>query len=288
MLSSHVTGDTSLNLQSLRRWFSEFKDGVIVAYSGGVDSTLLAVVAQSVLGPRSLAVLADSLAVARSEIKEAVLLAKKEGLLLRVVMQDDLADENYVVNEPDRCFHCRSALVDILRKVALEENMQTIIDGTNTDDIGTFRPGIKALRDGGARAPLVELGFGKKHVREMARLLSLSVHDKPANACLSSRIQYGQRISRETLERIEKAENFICDYLNVRSVRVRDHAGLARIELFPEDIVRITDAEKMKRIDKELRKLGFAYSTLDLQGYRSGSMNEILKSKPVLPLVKEQ
>jgi uncharacterized protein len=276
--------EVTRKIERLKEWFGK-SESVIVAYSGGVDSSLLAVVAYDVLRYRSVAVLADSPAVSRSEIRSAMLLAEKMGFSCKVVMQDDLSNVDYVRNAPDRCFHCRSALVSLLREVAEKEGIELIVDGTNVDDLGSFRPGIKALREGGSRAPLVELGFGKKDVREMAAELGIPVHDKPSNSCLSSRIQYGQPVTKEALERIERAETFICNYLGLKAVRVRDHGNLARIELLPNELGNILNLEKIERVDRELKNLGYTYVTLDLQGYRSGSMNEIFKAKPKLPIV---
>ncbi|MFQ6136956.1 MAG: ATP-dependent sacrificial sulfur transferase LarE [Candidatus Hydrothermarchaeales archaeon] len=256
----------------LLNWFRD-KDGVIVAFSGGVDSSVVAKAAFDVLGDNALAVTAKSSTLAKSEFESAKRTAKEIGIKHLVIEEDELEDPRFVKNPAERCYYCREGLIKALKKIADERNIRHILDGANADDPLGHRPGLKALREYGAEGPLLELGFGKEDVREMALQMGLSVYDKPSMACLASRIPYGEEITKTKLDMIEKAEDFLRG-LEFRQVRVRCYGEIGRIEVLERDLEKAI--ELRKEISKELRELGFKYITLDLEGYRSGSMDEIL------------
>lgn len=248
----------------------------LVAFSAGVDSTFLAAVAQRVLGKNTLAVTATSPSIPAREVEAAVELAKQIGIRHRFVESNEMANPAYVENSPDRCYHCKTELFGQLRKIAHEENLRFVLDGSNADDIGDYRPGSKAAREKAVRSPLQECGFTKADIREASRALGLPTADKPSFACLASRFPYGTKITAQALGAIEKAENALRD-LGFAQVRVRAHGEIARIELLPQDVARAADDETRKTIVAKLRDAGFRHVTLDLQGYRTGSMNEGLK-----------
>jgi len=258
--------------EMLLKWFSD-KESVAIAFSGGVDSAVVAKAASVALGEKAIAVTARSSTLPESELEAARKVAGEIGIEHVVVDEDELRDPRFRENPPNRCYFCRSGLVKALRRIAEERGIKHILDGANADDPKGHRPGLQALREGGVRSPLLELGLGKSDVREIAAHFGLSVRDKPSMACLASRIPYGEPITKEKLVMVERAE----DYLRgkgFRQLRVRSHSGIARIEVEKEEIEK---ALKIKdEITRELKKLGFKYVTLDLEGYRSGSMDEVL------------
>jgi len=246
---------------------------ILVAYSGGVDSGLVARIAHDALGDDALAVIADAESLARRELEEALEQAAEIGIRVETVRVSELANDRYVSNLTNRCYFCRTELGAALKPIASQRGFMLIADGVNVSDLGDHRPGIQAMNEAGFWHPLVEFGFTKSDVRSLARELGLSFHDKPSNACLSSRIAYGEMITMDKLRRVELAEEAI-RALGFRIVRVRAHEGIARIEVPREDLPRITEAATAEKVVEAVRKAGFVYVTIDLRGYRSGSMNE--------------
>ncbi len=266
--------------KKLQHILSGFKS-VIVAYSGGLDSAFLLYAAVDTLGTDKVsAITADSPSYPRSELEKAKEFANSLGLgeRHRIVKTEELEDPNYASNPVDRCFFCKKELYSRLTESALFGNVDAVLDGFNADDVGDFRPGRKAAEKYSIRSPLFEAGLGKKELRDLAKHLGLEVWDKPQMACLSSRIPYGSPVTREKLERIEKAEEFLRT-MGFVQLRVRHHDRLARIELPLEDIKRVYDENLYDKINAEFRKLGFVWVTLDLGGFRSGSMNEVLRKE---------
>ncbi|NLG85317.1 MAG: ATP-dependent sacrificial sulfur transferase LarE [Firmicutes bacterium] len=253
-------------------------NGAVIAYSGGVDSTFLAVVAREVLGERALAVTAVSPTYSRRELDEAKEMAARFGLRHLVVETDEFGDPRFLANPPDRCYYCKRALFQRLRRIADEEGLEAVLDGANLDDLADHRPGHRAARELGVRSPLQEAGLSKEEIRRYSRELGLPTWDKPAYACLASRLPYGTRITAEALARIEGAEAYLRS-LGLREVRVRDHHPVARIEIGRGEM----EAAWRHRaeIAAHLHALGYPYVTLDLDGFRSGSMNAVLTAKEV-------
>jgi len=251
-------------------------DSVIVAFSGGVDSTFVAAVAQDVLGERALAVTGVSPSVPTSEVEEAKELAQRIGIAHELIDTREMDDPDYVKNAPDRCFHCKDELYGRLAIIAHDRGFAAVADGCNLDDTGDFRPGRRAAGEHGVRSPLVEAGLTKAEIRELSRLRGLPTWDKPAMACLSSRIPYGTPVSVEALSRIGDAEAYLRS-LGVRQLRVRHHGDVARIET--DDAGMEVLLAQRAAVAARLKELGYLYVTLDLAGYRSGSLNEALRRK---------
>ena len=251
---------------------------VIVAYSGGVDSAFLAAAAHQALGNMALAVTAESPSLAPSELIEAVSLAKRLELNHRVIQTNEVEREDYLANDSNRCFFCKDELYTHLFRLATAESYQWVANGTNVDDLGDFRPGQQAAKQYGVRSPLVEAGLAKAEIRSLSKDMDLPTWDKPAQACLSSRIPYGTPVSVEALGRIAKAEEFL-HAMGIRQLRVRHHGTVARIEVEKADFAFLLEDEARRRITEHFRSIGYAYVTLDLDGFRSGSMNEVLHRK---------
>jgi pyridinium-3,5-biscarboxylic acid mononucleotide sulfurtransferase len=246
--------------------------GVIVAYSGGVDSTLVAAVAARTLGDRALAVTAVSPSLAPGELEQARAVAAEIGVRHRTVRTSEASRPEYLANGTDRCYHCKSELYDVLAAVAVESGHSVVVSGANADDLGDFRPGLRAAEERGIRHPLIEAGLTKADVRAAARELGVPAWDKPASACLSSRIPFGVTITVEELSRVGRAERSLKD-LGYRQCRVRVHADLVRIEVEAPDLRRLAEPRMRERVIIAMKALGYRYVTLDLEGFRSGSMN---------------
>jgi uncharacterized protein len=245
----------------------------VLAYSGGVDSSLLLRAASEVLGPHLIAVTAVSETYPPLELISAKEFARSLGVTHRIIRTEELGLEEFAQNSPERCYFCKRELFGKLRRIADTEGITFILDGSNTDDLKDRRPGRRAAQEFSVRSPLVEAGLSKQEVRELARALGLSVWDKPSLACLSSRIPYGTRITPGMLQTIQTAEDCL-RVLGFRQVRVRHHGDTARIEIDPGDFGRLLSEDTARTIVHEFKKLGFTYVCLDLEGYRTGSMNE--------------
>jgi uncharacterized protein len=248
-------------------------ESVLVAYSGGVDSALLLKVAHDVLGTRALGAIAASPAYASEETEEAITVAEQMRIPLIKLETHELEDERYVANDFNRCYFCKTELFGHLVPLAEQHNLRYIAYGVNKDDDGDFRPGQKAAREFGVRGPLKEAGMGKHEIRAVARLLGVPVWDKPAMACFSSRIPYGSKVDIASLQMIYKAEKLLRE-LGFRQVRVRHHDKLARIEVERSELPRLIEDEMSRIVTDSLREIGYTYVTVDLLGYRTGSMNE--------------
>jgi pyridinium-3,5-biscarboxylic acid mononucleotide sulfurtransferase len=249
---------------------------VAIGFSGGIDSTLLIRVATEVLGDKALAVIGRSETYPTREFEEAIQLAKSFGSRYRIVNTEETDNLKFKENPPDRCYFCKTELFSKLKSIAEEEGIRWTADGTIIDDLGDFRPGMKAKSEQSVRSPLLEAGFSKADVRTLAFELKIPTWDKPSFACLSSRFPYGQGITKENLTKVDSAETFMRD-LGFRFFRVRHHDDrTARLEIGPQEIHRLFDVPLREKIVGKMKELGFVYVTLDLQGFRSGSMNEIL------------
>lgn len=252
-------------------------DGLVVAFSGGVDSAVVAAMAKRALGETAYAVTAVSETLAGRELEEAKEIADEIGIRHELVAFSELDDPRFRENTASRCFFCQSMRFDQLAKIADRLDVDVLASGTNFDDIGDHRPGLEAMRERRIYQPLLDHEVSKSGVRAIARELGLSIWDKPAAACLSSRIPHGIEVTVDRLRRIELAEDVLADY-GFRQFRVRDHDGLARIEIGSDELSRIFDAERLRAIAREIKRAGFRRVTVDLLGYRTGSLNPIEKS----------
>ena len=269
--------------QQLQAIFKEM-DRTLIAYSGGVDSALIAKVAQDVLGDRVLAITAMSPSLLSEELVEAEEQAASMGIAHEIVETQEMENPNYTSNPINRCYFCKSELHDTLKPLALERGYPYVVDGVNADDLRDYRPGIQAAKERGVRSPLAEVGFSKLEVRELSKQLGLSWWDKPAQPCLSSRFPYGEEITLEKLQRVGRAEVYLRK-LGYRNLRVRSEGQTARIELPPEKIQEFVINTDLSQVVKAFQNYGFSYVTLDLEGYRSGKLNQVLGSLPI-PVVE--
>jgi len=261
--------------------FQKLKDNlrdlgsVAIAYSGGVDSTFLLKVAADVLGNSVIAITAKSSTYPEREFKEAVKYIEGIGAKHIVIISEELEIEGFAKNPVNRCYYCKKELFSKIRKVADDNNINAVLDGSNVDDVSDFRPGMKAARELEVISPLKNAGFTKNDIRELSKRLGVPTWNKPAFACLSSRFPYGNEITVEKLSMVERAEQFLLD-LGFRQIRVRHHEDIARVEVNAEERDKFFDINIMDKVGNELKSIGFKYVTLDLLGYRTGSMNEVL------------
>jgi uncharacterized protein len=248
---------------------------LLVAYSGGVDSAFLAWAAHRALGDSMLAVLADSPSLARTQFNDAVAFTRERQIPLEVVHTGELDRPEYVRNDAARCFYCKDELFTVMEQIRTARGFEAVAYGVNLDDQGDFRPGQEAARRHGVVAPLLEAGLSKAEVRELARAAGLRVWDKPASACLSSRVEYGREVTPEVLAVVEQGEDALRG-LGFRQFRVRHHGEIVRLEIAPEEMPRALTPAMAARFSRIFKALGFTYVTLDLEGFRSGSMNAVL------------
>ncbi len=249
-------------------------DRVIIAYSGGVDSTFLLKAASFSGLSEILAVTGLSESLSQEEFSYAKEMVDSLNIKHRTIITEELKDANYSNNPPDRCYYCKKELFSKLKDIAMKENFYFILDGTNADDAKDWRPGKRAAKEEDVQSPLLDVGLSKKEIRKISHTLGLPTWDKPATPCLSSRFPYGQKITAEALEKVNKAEAFIRKF-GVKELRVRVHSEMARIEILPEEFPKLMDNSVRKEIIAFLKSLGYRFITLDLQGFRSGSSNEL-------------
>jgi uncharacterized protein len=252
--------------------------GVMVAYSGGVDSAFLAATAHRVLGDRMLAVLADSASLARRDMEQARAFAQSIGMPLRVIQTEELDKPEYQRNDANRCFHCKTELFEGMKTLGGELGFTNIAYGMNSDDTRDFRPGQRAAQENDVLAPLADVGLTKLEIRTLAKAAGYTLWDRPAAPCLSSRVEYGRTVTREVLEQVELGEESLRQ-LGFREFRVRHHGELARVEISRSELQRALTMEMLDAITAALRKIGFQYVTLDTAGFRSGSMNVVLPAE---------
>ncbi len=273
----HLTAKLALLHETLQSLGS-----VLVAYSGGTDSAFLAYAAHQALGTRMQAVIADSPSLPRAELAQALAFTSAHGIPTHILATDELDRPDYIRNDSRRCFHCKDTLFEAMEQYRAATGFAHLAYGMNLDDQGDFRPGQQAAALHHAVAPLVTAGLTKPEIRTLAREANLELWDKPASACLASRIEYGRPVARENLSQVERAEEAL-HALGFPQVRVRHHGELARIEIAREDLPRALSLTILDRITAALKPLGFLYVTLDTQGYRSGSMNAVLPIEAITP-----
>jgi len=275
-----LSAETSEKLRALEARLAAC-DKLMVAYSGGVDSAFLAATAHRVLGPRMLAVLADSASLARRDMQEAQDFAAIHGIPLRVIQTDELDKPEYQKNDANRCFHCKTELFTGMEALGEQLGFPQIAYGMNADDTRDYRPGQRAAREHEVLAPLADAGMTKADVRILARAAGYTLWDRPAAPCLSSRVEYGREVTREVLEQVERAEEAV-RALGFREFRVRHHGNLARVEVARTELPRALNVEVLDAITAALKQAGYQYVTLDTAGFRSGSLNAVLPAEVLL------
>jgi len=263
--------------EQLREIFREL-ESVIVAYSGGVDSSYVAYVANAELGPRAVCITGESASLPAFQRAEIDRVVEKFGFQHEMIQTDELENPSYRANNSDRCFFCKDELYTKLESVARGRGIRTIVDGSTVDDLGDYRPGRRAAAQHAVRSPLIEVGLSKSEVRELSRRATLPTWDKPASPCLSSRIAYGTTVTIERLSKVDRGEEILREF-GFREFRVRHHDQLVRLEIATSEMDQILRKEVFQELATRFRELGFKYVTLDLEGFRSGSMNEVLNNR---------
>lgn len=283
-MSIKTMNDISLSSRkkhgNLLDWFKSKNTKVMIALSGGVDSALVALVARQALGKENvLTATANYKTLANEELEIAKKIAKEIDVDHIMIEYDELQNPNFVKNDNLRCFHCRNELADNLLRVAKEEKIELIVDGSQIDDLKDYRPGMIALHQKGICSPLIDMGLNKLEIRYLAKINNLSVHDKPSNSCLASRIPHGSEVTLIKLKRIENSESVIKNTSKLRNVRVRDHGNLARIELDKNEFMKILDPKTLHELVTNLKGAGYKYITLDLEGYRSNNIDHSIDTE---------
>ena len=270
-----ISEELQKKLENLKKYIAGL-GSLAVGFSGGVDSSLLVAVAHEVLGDRLIAVTGANASVPERELNEAVAFCKERGIRHIVCNVDPLKEEGYRNNSPDRCYFCKHGIFTEVRKIALENGIEYMAEGSNVDDIGDYRPGLRAAAELSVKSPLREAGLTKSEIRIISKVMGLPTWSKPAYACLASRFVYGEEITEEKLHMIDRAEQFLIEH-GFFEERVRMHGNIARIEVPPEDIPRLAADEIREAVYDKFREIGFLFVTLDMKGYKSGSMNATLK-----------
>jgi uncharacterized protein len=271
------TGDKLTHLKALLEEMGE----VTVAYSGGVDSTFLLKVATDVLKDKALGVLAVSPTFPSREYERAIEVAESFGASIRIIDTNELEDDNFVNNPVNRCYFCKSELFDSIAKMAEDQRFRNFVDGSNQDDLGDHRPGMKALKERDVRSPLQEAGLTKKEIRDLSKVFGLPTWDKDALACLSSRFPYGESISREKLRMVDEAENFLSD-LGFRNIRARHQGKTVNIEVDPEQTPQLLESHTRGIVEEYMTSIGYEIIQIDPEGYRRGKLNDVLPSSEIL------
>lgn len=259
-------------LQSIEKYFSN--KTVVVAFSGGVDSTVVMELAHR-YAKRAVAITADSITILPGEVDEAVALAQTRGYEHKIYQVNELEDENFAKNPSNRCYFCKSGLATVLQKAASEINADVMVEGTNVTEVTGHRPGLQAIKENHIQSPLLQFGLNKTEIRKLASYFGLSNAEKPSLACLSSRFPTGVRITPEKLRRVGLAERYIIDTYDIKVLRVRDHEGLARIEVAPEERKKLLKEEILDDLQSKLKEFGFSFVSIDCQGYKTGSLSNI-------------
>lgn len=254
-------------------WFEEnTRKSVLIALSGGVDSAVVALAAKKALHENAIAITANYQTLAEEELETSQKVANEINIKHVIIEYNELQDPDFIKNDKKRCFYCRNKLSHYILDFGKKNNIEDIVDGTNIEDLDDYRPGIEALNNNGIKHPLAELKFDKKIIRHIAKMYNLSVYDKPSNSCLASRIPTGTVITKEKLSRVERIENLIKDMFEVKQIRVRDHEEIARIETDLNEMNKLFNVEKLSVLNKEVKKFGFKYVTIDIGGYKQGGL----------------